>query len=155
MTSRLDRRARLAMSAVVVLGGAVAARTLWAVHDVKTAREFNVGGMFGPSTEALDFNWLLLQPGAEQIFRDLVEGGTPASRIYGACGLQLIGSPHYRSAVDALSRDESEFVDVMGCFISHETVKGFVTSRLPRYCHGLKLKPRIFALLELLRLVPS
>jgi hypothetical protein len=127
------------------VAGGVALRTQRAILRLGGTPVVGDGGLFGVPRDALDFNWLLRLPGSEAAFDELVEHGSPAARIYGACGLHLVGSPLYRSAVEKLASDESRFSYSRGCFGSTEKVNAFVADMLPHICNGMRMRPGTWA----------
>lgn len=89
-----------------------------ALAMLRTATTFDdvhVGysGSLSPNVAA--FRQVLAGPGAAAAFRDLVEHGTPAGRLYGVAGLYLADRPAFAPAVARLSAAGGDVTRFQGC----------------------------------------
>jgi hypothetical protein len=76
----------------------------------------------------------------------------PAARIFGACGLQVIGSDRFEAARAQLAQDDSEVFVLMGCLGSSRPVRE-LASELPRLCPHVRASGLQWARAEISRLV--
>ena len=134
-------RATLAVLAWVSLwsmvGVAIVHRTRRAIAELREAPSVSFVNFGWFTREATDFQWLLHVPGAERRFVQLVEGGSPAARVFGACGLYLLQSEQLDAARDHLSIDDAE-VELGGCLRISRQVREMV-SDLPGFCDQTRL----------------
>jgi hypothetical protein len=127
---------------VVIAAAALGLSLVYRTH-VASRRLAGAGGFGGPAsltgltTEAADFQWLLRVPGAKHRFSELVQGASPGARLYGACGLYLLGSERYHSALGLLLKDDSAVTVVQGCLGSTAKVRDFALD-LQRDCDALR-----------------
>jgi hypothetical protein len=120
--------------------------------EVRRASGLRFLGLQGYSREAIDFQWLLRAPGAEDRFMQLVERGTPAARIYGVCGLQLIASRHLEAARARLLEDDAELASSVGCLIQYRSVRELAAD-MPRMCPNFRMDVGSWAVAEAARLI--
>src|SRR5262249_29417983 len=98
---RWSRKNRVAL-------GLVAAAILWTTAGAsfltyKAAKHVSQASMFVGGDS--DLRWLVRLPGTESWFFKLTSGDSPAGRLYGACGLYLVGSSRFGVARANLTRD--------------------------------------------------
>jgi len=137
---------------VLWMGGAamIVHRTRQAMTEISEADGSNFWVSETLGSEGMAMQWLLRVPGAEGRFSRLVREGTPLVRVYGACGLYLVGSPELKAARARLASDDAEF-KTGGCLRLPMTVRDAV-SNLPKSCPNLKVPLRFWAVAELFRL---
>src|SRR5262249_23750531 len=135
-----------------IAGVAVLHRVSVATTELSQAESFRLGGMEGFSREGRDVQWLLRVPGAEGRFSRLVSEGTPAARLFGACGLQVIGSDRFEAAREQLSRDDAEVFILFGCLGSSHRLRE-LSAELPQFCPRIRAGEFQWAFDEIVRLV--
>jgi hypothetical protein len=124
-------------SLCVALGVAAVHRVRDAVVEVCAARDLSFFGFGGFAREAIDFQWLLRAPGAEARFSYLVNEGSPAAKVFGACGLYLLDSDRFDAARVRLSTDDRE-ISMGGCIRYSKTLHE-LAGDLPRFCPHMKM----------------
>jgi hypothetical protein len=130
-----SRRSRL------LLGG-VAVATLWGVvflgvaHRTQTATQVLAEATTFRGGDP-DLQWLLHIPGAEERASRLTHSAYPAAKLYGLCGLYLLGSKQRVGAARDLQRDDAEVRTVFGCLGSSSKVKDLAAD-LPNLCASFR-----------------
>ena len=153
---RRPRFNRLTVGALIWVSlWAIAAVTLFrrmsvATTELRQATSFQLGGLTGLSANALRLQWLLRVPGAEGRFSALVAEGSPAGKIFGACGLQVIGSDRFQAARKELAKDDSEVMVFWGCLGSSMLVREV---DLPQLCPRVRAGGLQWAMAEIDRIL--
>lgn len=105
-----------------------------AVGTLRSATTFDdvhigYSGSLSPNVAA--FRQVLARPGAADVFRDLVEHGTPAGRLYGVSGLYLADRPAFAPAVARLSAAGGDVTRFQGCEQGQDHVASVLRSPGP------------------------
>ena len=150
--NRLTLAALIWVSLWAIAGVAIFHRASVATTELSHAQSFSLGGLGGPSRESLDLQWLLRVPGAERRFSQLLSAESPAARLFGACGLQVIGSDRFEAAREQLARDDSELLVFYGCLGSSSHLRD-LSSELPQLCSHIRASGFEWARAEIGRLV--
>jgi len=107
----------------------VAHRTRTAVRGLEGALIFRGGDP--------NLQWLLHIPGAEGRASRLAHSASPAARLYGLCGLYLLGSKERVAAARDLERDDGYVTTAFGCIGSPSKVKE-LAAHLPILCASFR-----------------
>jgi hypothetical protein len=134
------------VSLCAAVGVATLHRTQSAMTELRSAPSLSLDGLGGVTREAMGFQWLLRVPGTERRFSSLVDEGSPAARVFGACGLYLTQSARFEAARDRLLADANE-VEMGGCILLSSRVRE-VAADLPRFCRRAKLSGFEWAVTE-------
>jgi hypothetical protein len=148
--SRLTVGALIWVSLWAIAGVAMFRRMSIATTELSRATSFQLGGLTGPSGDALHLQWLLHVPGAEGRFSELVAEGSPAGKIFGACGLQVIGSDRFEAARKQVAKDDSEVLVILGCLGSSTPVREV---DLPQLCPHVRVGGLQWAMAEIDRIL--
>ncbi len=148
--NRLTVGALIWASLWAIAGVAVFRRMNVATTELSRATSFQLGGLTGLSDDALHLQWLLRVPGAEGRFSELVAKGSPAGKIFGACGLQAIGSDRFEAARTQLAKDDSEVLVILGCLGSSKPIREV---DLPQLCPHVRAGGLQWAMAEINRML--
>jgi hypothetical protein len=84
------------------------------------------GRAAGPPAEAVAFRSVSRRPGAPQAFLSLARAGSPATRLYGLCGVKQLGLPELGSLKDELRKTNASVEMGDGCMRSTKTMQDAV-----------------------------
>src|SRR4029079_7686830 len=121
-----------------------------ATTELSRATSFQLGGLTGLSGDALHLQWLRRVPWLEARFSQRVAEGSPAGKIFGACGLQVIGSDRFEAARKQLAKDDSEVLVILGCLGSSTRVPEV---DLPQLCPHVRAGGLQWAMAEIDRIL--
>ena len=121
----------------VIGGAATAHRTQGAMAELVRVGSLDLWSITGFTREGRDLQLVLRVPGAEGRLSRLLDVGSPAARVFAACGLYDIGSDRFPAARKRLADDRSD-VEFGGCFPTSKPIRELVAD-LPRLCPHMKL----------------